>query len=261
VRLGWNGVLVAAAAVAVLVVAAAIVDFRHTEQRVPPVPPLCVPDTAACNAARNAQFGPRLDRIEQLEREYRGRAWLYSSLLIAAVAVTSVAAIAGGRPPRRVVANLGAVGVGALILAVVVVYVGFGLPALDPPTTPVYAPPVVMLLGALVGTALTRGAPDSLPRISRGRAARGVLVVGWSLAAVTVLLAWLFGSVEPGCGSDEQPPSWHDALAAATLGTALAGIAVAVAALVLRRWIPALTWVLVAPAALLYVAASSCAFS
>jgi hypothetical protein len=259
-RGGPSAVTAAAVAVVLVVVAAALVDFRRTEDKVPPVPPLCVPDTIACNNARNAQFGPRLERIEQLEREYRGRAWLYAAAVIGAIAVATAAALRRGRP-RRVFANLGALGVGSLILVSVVIFYGFRGGTLEPPTAALYAPPVAMLLAALVGGALTRGDADALPRISRGLGARVVLIVGWSLVALTILLALLFGSVQTGCGSEEQPPSWDDAVAVATLGTALAGVAVAVAALVLRRWVSALVWVLVAPAALFYLAASSCAFS
>jgi hypothetical protein len=258
-RGGPSAVTAAAVAVVLVVVAAAVVDFRRTEDQVPPVPPLCVPDTAACNAARNAQFGPRLERIEQLEREYRGRAWLYAAVVVGAIAVATVAALRRGRS-RRVFANLGALGVAWLILVTVALLFGFPATEIDPPPAAMYAPAVAMLLAALVGGALTHGEADTLPRVSRGLAARGVLALGWGLAAVTILLAWIYGSVQPGCGSEEQPPSWDDALAAATLGTALATVAVAVVALVLRRWVSALVWVLVAPAALLYLAASSCAF-
>jgi hypothetical protein len=258
-----SAVTAAAAAVAVVAVAGAIADFRRTEDRVPPIPPLCAPESTTCDDARNAQLGVRLDRIHQIEREYDGRAWLYAAIVVGAVAVATVVALRHGRP-RRVFANLGAIGVGAAIAVTLVLYLGAFRPrTLELPAGPLYAPAGALLLAAAIGGGLTRwdpGAAEALPRVSRGRLARGVAVVGWGLTGLTILLAWLFGAVQPGCGSEEQPPSWDDAVAAATLATVLAGVVVAVVALVLRRWVTALVWVLVGPAALFYLAASSCAF-
>lgn len=123
------------------------------------MPPLCVPDTEACNNERNAKFGPRLDSIRAREREYDRRAWGYAAGV--ALALGAAAALAAGRHPsrarlRRLFADVGVSGVVLGLLGAGILLVPRGDRAFSQPTGPVFFPAVALLVLAGVGGVTVR---------------------------------------------------------------------------------------------------------
>jgi hypothetical protein len=264
-------VVLACAGVVVACFLAAVVDFTRTENRVPPVPPLCEPSTSACEEARNAKFLPRLEAARRLETEYRRRAWLYSLVAVAAIGVATVSTLrrresAAGR--RRVFTNLGTVGV-ALGVAAVMVTLRTEGGLVQVPGGPAFLPALAAISAAAAGGLVTRlQSPEPAPlRADEAgpvwyRLARILALGGLALTAATVFLASAYANAQPGCGGGENvsAPAWTDAVATVALFTTGGAVVLGVLALLLRRWVVALVSLFVSPTSLLFMAASSCAF-
>jgi hypothetical protein len=276
----------ACVAVCTAVIAIAAVDYAHTESRVPPVPPLCSGTDRACNDAREAGLDDRLREATRLEEQFEARAWLYATAIIAALAVATALALRARRRLgwQRVFTNLGIAGVWSLIVVTVILLETedqvAGLPA-----APLYAPTVALIAAAAIGTlvgraegwgttnavAEARAAATSIGKGALGglfadsrREAVGRFFSTWAigLTAATVILAIVFISPQPACGGSggDDPPAWTDTIGAIAGVTIIGALAAGIGALVLRRWLPALVAIVANPLAVLFMAASTCAF-
>jgi hypothetical protein len=260
----------AAVACAILVAAlldVAVSDFTRTQNRVPPLPPVCASTSGPCIDERNAQVNDRLRRALRLQADYRRRAWIYAGLGAAAVALTVLVSLLAGPGPaarRSLFTNLGAAGVALGILVTALLWLS-GTRTVDPPAAPAYFLPLSMIAVAGVGGSVVRlggAAPVTAPTPRRalvGRLALG----GLALTAATILLAWLVAAQQPSCGgSFDEPgaPGWTDAVEWLALVTALGAVLLGLVALTARRWFVALVCVVVNPAPLLLMVASTCAF-
>jgi hypothetical protein len=276
----------ACAALCAAVVAIGVVDYLHTDSRVPEIPPADCGTNEACNDARNAELMDRLREAMRLEQQYEARAWLYAAVIVAALAVATALALRARRRLRwqRVFTNLGIAGVWSLIVASVILLETddqvVGLPA-----APLYSPAVTLIAAAVVGTVVGRAqgwattdavAEARAAATSIGKGALGPLVAdsrreaigrffsiwAFGLTAATVVLAFVFIEPQPACGGggNESPPTWTDTIGAIAGITIIGALAAGIGALVLRRWLPALVATVANPFALLFMAASTCAF-
>ena len=276
-------------AVCAAVLAIAALDYAHIEDRVPPVPPPNCGSSPTCNDARNAQIAARLELSTSLEQQFQSRAWLYACAIAAAIAVAAAVALRARRRIgwQRVFTNLGVAGVWSGIAATVLLVVNDGDPVALP-SAPLYTPAVLMIAAAVVGTVMGRrerwGDTDAVAEAraeatavgkSVGRWALGGLLAdshrdaageffstwAFALSAATVALALLFIPPQPPCGGGGgEPPGWTDAVEAIAGITSIGAIAAGIAALLLRRWLPALVSLAANPIALLLMAAATCAF-
>jgi hypothetical protein len=273
-------------AVCAVVLAIGIVDYAHTDSRVPAIPPADCGTNEACNDARNAELEDRLRESTRLEQQYEARAWVYAAAIVAALAVATAMALRARRRLRwqRVFTNLGIAGVWTLIVVSVIL-----LKADDQvvavPAAPLYAPAVALIAAAAVGTIVGRvegwGSTDTVTEAraaatSIGKGALGPLfadsrreavgrffsIWAFGLTAATVVLAIVFIGPQPACGGSggESPPTWTDTIGAIAGITIIGALAAGIGALLLRRWFPALVATVVNPFALLFMAASTCAF-
>jgi hypothetical protein len=87
-----------------------------------------------------------------------------------------------------------------------------------------------------------------------------VVVVTLLATGITIVLAAVYGRGQPSCGSYQPGPGWANGVESAALISTLVGLACAAVALLRRRWIVALVSVVANAAALVFMAASSCAF-
>jgi len=95
----------------------------------------------------------------------------------------------------------------------------------------------------------------------RDAAAEFFTTWAFALSAATIALALIFITPQPACGgTGGEPPGWSDTVGAIAGITSIGAIAAGIAALLLRRWVPALVSLVASPAALLFMAASTCAF-
>jgi hypothetical protein len=91
-------------------------------------------------------------------------------------------------------------------------------------------------------------------------------LAGWlslitvGLTALTCLFALVFVLAQPGCDASASPPNWTNPIDSIAAVAAIGGMAAAVGALLLRRWIVALAGLVICPVAVLFVLASTCAF-
>jgi hypothetical protein len=276
---------IACAAVCAAALAVAVVDYAHTESRVPPVPPADCGTKEACNDARNAEIEDRLQEAIRLEEQYEARAWLYAGVIIAAIAAAAALALRARRRPgwQRVFTNLGIAGVWALIAAIVIV-LATDDQVVGVPSAALLAPSIALIAAAAIGTLAgraqgwgdtdavseARAAATSLGKGALGpffedtrREAVGRFFSTWAfvITAATVVLAIVFISPQPSCGgSGGEPPTWTDTIGAIAGVTVIAGLAAGIGALLLRRWLPALVATIANPFALLFMASSTCAF-
>jgi hypothetical protein len=275
----------ACAAVCALVLGIAAADYAHVESRVPPVPPPDCGSSASCNEARNAQIAVRLELSTSLEQQFQSRAWLYSFVIVAAIAVATAVALRSRRRFgwQRIFTNLGIAGVWAGLALTVLLVINDGDPVALP-AAPLYAPAVLMIGAAAVGTVMGRregwADTDAVAEARAGATAMGKWALGglladsrrdaaarffsnWAFAfsAATIFLALVFIPAQPACGGGGgEPPGWTDAMQAIAGITSIGGIAAGIGALLLRRWLPALVSLVANPLALLFMAASTCAF-
>jgi hypothetical protein len=245
-----------------LILGLAAADLVHTTSRLPEVSAdTCFDETPACrNAALSEQLA-RLRAAEPLQDQFNSRAWLYAFAILAIGAVT-VAYELRSRPRTdwlRIFTNLGVIGVWLGIGATLLLVVTDGN-SLTPPPAPTLLLPVALLVAAAAGTLIGRsegwaetsqtdGIRERVVQLGRlaihvgtaGQArrsrleelARWLTLVALSLTALT----WLF-----------------------VLASVLGGMAAAIGALVLRRWVVALVSITACPVALLLVLVSTCAF-
>lgn len=272
-------------AVCALVIGIAAADYAHVEDRVPPVPPQNCGSSESCNEARNAQIAVRLQLSESVEQQFQSRAWLYASVIAAAIAVATAVALRSRRRLawQRVFTNLGIAGVWTGIAATVVLVMNDGDPVALPAAA-LFMPAVLMIAAAAVGTVRGRlegwGDSDAVAEARAGVSAVGRWALGgilgdvrresaaqffsawaFALSGATIALALLFIPPQPPCGGGGgEPPAWTDAVEVAAGITSIGAIAAGIGALLLRRWLPALTSLVVSPVTLLFMAAATCAF-
>jgi hypothetical protein len=279
----------ACVAVCALVLGITALDYAHVDSRVPPVPPADCGNSASCNEARNAQLLVRLQLSTSLEEQFESRAWLYAFVISAAIAVATAVAMRTRRRPgwQRIFTNLGVAGVWSGIAATVLLLINDGGSVALPPA-PLYAPSVLMIAAAAVGTVIGRregwGDTDPVAEARAGASAVGKSVGKWALGPLlegsrrdaagrffsdwafaftgaTVFLGLVFIPPQPACGGGGgEPPGWSDAVQAIAGITSIGAIAAGLAALLLRRWLPALVSLVASPVALLLMVASTCAF-
>jgi hypothetical protein len=272
------------------VVAIAAVDLANTRDRVPPAPPASCGTDVACNESRNAELEERRHEAERLEQQFGSRSWLYASAIIAVI--TLGAALSLRSRPRqdwpRVFTNLGILGVWSGIL-------GAGLLALDDGDSPVsiravpiFAPAVIMLAAAGLGTVVGRvegwteppglvddvrdgatavskmaidiGTGGAVARAQLDKLARWLTMGSLAMTGITAVLAVAFIGAQPGCEGGEIAPGWSETVASISALTAIAAIAAGIGALLLRRWVPALVVLAANPVVGLLMLASTCAF-
>jgi hypothetical protein len=272
-----------------LILAAATVDLFHTESRLPDVStPPCEQENPSC---RNAKLSEQLARdraAEPLQDQYDSRAWLYAFAILAIAAVATVYALRS-RPRTgwpQVFNNLGVTGVWVGIAAIVLL-LATDSSSLAPPPGPTLMLPVLLLVAAVAGTLIGReegwaeqsqadGVRDRVLRIGKlaihvgtaGQARRSRLeelarlfsTLTLALTGITCLLGLIFVLAQPECQANGSPPGWTSPIDSVTAVTAIGGMAAGVGALLLRRWIVAAVSLVVCPAALILVLASTCAF-
>jgi hypothetical protein len=272
-----------------LIVVVAPVDLLHTETRLPDVStPPCKRQDASC---RNAKLSEQLARdraAEPLQDQYDSRAWLYACAILAIAAVGTAWALRS-RPRTgwpQVFSNIGVVGVWLGIAAIVLLLATDGS-SLAPPPGPTLVVPVLLLVAAAAGTLIGReegwavrsqadgvrdravqigkfaidfGTGGQMRRSRMDELARLLSTIAYGLTGVTCLLGLIFVLAQPDCHTYDSPPGWTNPIDAVTAVAAIAGMAAGIGALLLRRWVPAAISLIVCPAALLLVLASTCAF-
>jgi hypothetical protein len=225
---------------------------------------------------------------DPLQDQYNSRAWLYSSAILAVVAVATAWGLRS-RPRTEwlhVFTNLGVIGVWLGIAAVLLLLETDGS-SLAPPAAPTLLIPVALLGAAAVGTLVGRsegwsergqadgvrdlvmqsgrlaihvGTAGRLKRSRLDRLARWLTTGALGLTALTCVLVLVSVLGKPDCAAQETTPGWADPLDALAAVTAIGGMAAGIGALVLRRWLASLISLVGCPVALLLVLASTCAF-
>ncbi len=259
---------IAGAVIVAAVLLVGRIDLAHTEDRIPPVPPLCVPDTIECNNARNARFGPRLDEMRRLDHDFDRRAWLYGG--IAAVAMGLATAFALARSPslvgqRRVFADAGVAGIVLGLTGVGVLWVAGR--EISPPIGAAFLPCLTLIAVAGLGGSVARAQSPPVEEAVVERAAaegpslgrlRRVALAALFCTGLTVVLAWAFAAPQNGsCDMPSSAPAWTTAFAWAAVATAAAAGVLALIGLAARRWFIALLCFVVNPAALIYMLLST----
>jgi hypothetical protein len=195
----------------------------------------------------------RAQRIQELSDDFDHRVWIYAAIAAAAMAVACYRA-----DRRRRFSQAGVVGI-VLGLAAFVVYVLGSRRAVDPPLPALLLPSLTLLAIAALGGAAERLRGESRP--PEDLSLKPIALAALACTAVTVVLAYAYASgQDPGCEAPSTDASWSGALGWAALVTAGAAFLLGLAGLAARRWVVALTCVVVNPAALLYMIASSGAF-
>ena len=275
-------------ALSALILGFAAADLVHTDSRLPDVSAACGPSDAACT---NAMLSEQLasDRAaEPLQDQYDSRAWLYAFAILAIVALTVAYRLYSTRRRdwMRLFTNLGVTGVWLGIGAVVLLVATDGK-SVAPPPAPLLMLPVVLLVAAAAGTltgrsegwaevsqvdgvmdlfvqagkrAIDVGTAGQLRRSRLNELAGWLTLVTIGLTSLTCLFAFVFVLAQPGCDASASPPDWTNPIDSVAAVSAIGGMAAAVGALLLRRWIVALIGLLVCPIAVLFVLASTCAF-
>jgi hypothetical protein len=275
-RLGERGAWLVGAAIVLAVLAVGAIDRNRAENRIPPIPPPCMPDTVECNNARNAKFGPRLEEMRRLDHDFGGRAWIYAIAATAAMVGAAIAAVGRHGSPeeqRREFSHVGVVGV-TLGLAAVAIYVLTGR-EIKPPAEALFLPCLALVVFAAVGGSVTRlgaagrGGPtpelDDTPsarpqedRAEPSRFGRQVVIAALGCTALTVLLAWAYAGGQSGdCDVPNDPSAWTTAVGWVAVITACAAGLCAFGCLAVGRWFVALICFVVSPAALIYMLLST----
>jgi hypothetical protein len=266
----------------------ATADLVHTGSRLPDVGADCRAADAACRNARLREQLARDRAAEPLQDQFSSRAWVYSSAILAIVALAVAYRLRTS--PRnewpRIFTNLGVTGVWLGIAAVIVLLATDGS-SMAPPPAPTLMIPVVLVAAAAAGTLVGRSegwAEQASPNgvremlIQAGKRAidigtagqvrrsRMQELAGWlslitiGLTALTCLFAFVFVVAQPGCDVSASPPGWTNPIGSIAAVTAIGGMAAAVGALLLDRWVVALAGLVICPVAVLFVLASTCAF-
>jgi hypothetical protein len=282
-----NEVLVCLA-LSALILGFATADLVHTDSRLPEEAPACDPSSDACISARTSDQLERDRAAEPLQDQYDSRAWVYSSAILAIVALTIAYRLWTKRRTEwlRTFTNLGVIGVWLGIAAILLLVATDGS-SVAPPPAPTLLIPVALLVAAASGTLVGRseswaeqgqvhGVRDMLLQAGKlavhigtaGQVRRSRMeeLAGWlslltiGLTALTCLFAFIFVLAQPGCDTDAGPPAWTNPIDSVAAVAAIGAMAAAVGALLLRRWIVALIGLFVCPVALIFVLASTCAF-
>ena len=271
-----------------LILAAATADLIHVESRLPGASPACEAGSPTCQDLQLSEQLARDRAAEPLQDQYDSRAWLYSSAILAVLAVATAWGLRSR--PRvewlHVFTNLGVAGVWLGIGAVLLLLATDGS-SLTPPPGPTLLIPVALLGAAAVGTLVGRsegwsergqadgvrdlvmqsgrlaihvGTAGRLKRSRLDRLARWLTTGALGLTALTCVLVLVSVLGKPDCAAQETTPGWADPLDALAAVTAIGGMAAGIGALVLRRWLAALISLVGCPVALLLVLASTCAF-
>jgi hypothetical protein len=275
-------------ALSALILGFAAADLVHTDSRLPDVSAACGPSDAACTNAMLSEQLARDRAAEPLQDQYDSRAWLYAFAILAIVALTVAYRLYSTRRRdwMRQFTNLGVTGVWLGIGAVVFLVATDGK-SVAPPPAPLLMLPVVLLVAAAAGTltgrsegwaevsqvdgvmdlfvqagkrAIDVGTAGQLRRSRLNELAGWLTLVTIGLTSLTCLFAFVFVLAQPGCDASASPPDWTNPIDSVAAVSAIGGMAAAVGALLLRRWIVALIGLLVCPIAVLFVLASTCAF-
>lgn len=272
-----------------LILGFATADLIHTESRLPEAVVTCSQGDAGC---RDALLSEQLERdraADPLQEQFDSRAWLYSSAILAIVALTVAYRLrfTARREWLRIFTNLGVSGVW-LGIGVIVILLATDGSSVAPPAAPTLMLPVALLVAAATGTLVGRsegwaeqggqvdGVKDMLMQAGKlavhigtagqVRRSRIAELAGWlalatlGLTAITGLFALAFVVAQPGCDTSASPPDWTSPVESVAAVTAVGAMAAAIGALLLRRWIVALIGLVACPVALLSVLASTCAF-
>jgi hypothetical protein len=275
-------------ALCALILGFAAGDLAHTESRLPDESVACRQTDAACHNARLSEQLARDRAAEPLQDQYDTRAWLYSSAILAIVALTVAYRLrsTARREWLRIFTNLGVTGVWLGIGAIVLLLATDGS-SVSPPPAPTLMIPVALLVAAAAGTLVGRsegwaeqgqpngviqmfmqagklaidiGTAGQLRRSRMEELARWLSLATLWLTALTCLFAIVFVLAQPGCDASASPPDWTSLIDAVAAVTAIGAMAAAVGALILRWWVVALVGLVVCPVAVLFVLASTCAF-
>jgi hypothetical protein len=275
-------------ALCALILGFATADLVHTESRLPDQTAACQPSDATCRDTRLSEQLARDRAADPLQDQFNSRAWVYSSAILAIVALT-LAWRLRSTPRRewiRIFTNLGVTGVWLGIAAVIVLLATDGS-SVAPPPGPTLMVPVMLLVAAAAGTLFGRsegwaevdpsggirgrfvqagkvaidiGTAGQVRRSRMEELAGWVSLITIGLTALTCLFAFVFVLAQPGCDASASPPNWTNPIDSVAAVTAIGGMAAAVGALLLRRWIVALAGLVICPVAVLFVLASTCAF-
>jgi hypothetical protein len=275
-------------ALCALILGFATADLVHTESRLPDVGASCLTTDAACRNARLSEQLARDRAADPLQAQFNSRAWVYAFAILAIGALTVAYRLHSTHRNEwiRIFTNLGVTGVWLGIAAVVLLLATDGSSMASPPG-PTLTIPVVMLVAAAAGTLFGRS--EGWAQQTSGNGIRGMFVEAGKLAihvgtagqirrsrleelaswlslitigltALTCLFAFVFVLAQPGCDASATPPDWTNPIDSIAALTAIGGMAAAVGALLLRRWIAALAGLVICPVAVLFVLASTCAF-
>jgi hypothetical protein len=235
-RAAWA--LGAGVAAAMLVVG--WIDLERTNDRVPPF-------------RQGTDTLARLHRIQQLDSDFDQRVWIYAAIAAAALAVSCL-----GADRRRAFQQAGVAGVVLGVAAVILSVLG-SHGVVDPPLAAMLLPSLTLLAIASIGGTARRLRGESRP--PEELSLKAVAMAALTCTAITVVLAYVYASgQDAGCDPPSTDAWWSGAVGWAAVVTAGIAVLLGLAGLAARRWVVALTCVVVNPAALLYMIASSGAF-
>ena len=244
-----------AVVIALLVVGA--VDYSRTSDKLPEAPGQCRLSDDACQRAANAAFSERVKRSYELNDDLEARAWAYAAAALLTLLGGLAVTLRRTAPSRRrePFTDIG-VGSVAWLLATLVVAVSRSGPLIEAPTGPMFALGGVALALAAIGTLATRSVREPREEASGWRARleaaeRYVAWAGAALTAITVILAIrVISGFDDPCGGRE--PDWVDPTLSAGGIAALGAAACGIALLFRRRWIVALTLLVLGPLAIFW---------
>lgn len=241
--------LVVAGLVAATILLAATVDHQLTRDS--------LPEVGTFTLEHPASSDPAVAERERLRDGFITRAWLYSVGLIITVGLLLTAGLRAAPRERwhELFTDLGVAAVLALGLASAVSLSG---PVLldEASKAPIWLPPILMVVAAASGSALTRhGAGGEYPQQVRagtrpagpgprrppqwlGTGASRVGAIALALVALTSVLLLIGSGHDVRCG--KPTPTWQGIVLLAAVSTGLAAGAVGIAALLARRWVVAM---------------------
>ena len=197
--------------------------------------------------------------MSELNDDLEARAWAYAGAALLAL-LGGLAITLRRTPPsrrREPFTDLGVASV-AWLLATLVVALSSSGSLIEAPTDPMFALGGVALALAAIGTLVTRSVSDPSEAASGWRArlesaGRYVAWAGAALTVITVILAIrvITGFDDP-CGGRE--PDWVSPTLTAGGFAALGAAACGIALLFRRRWIAALTLLVVGPLSIFWAA-------
>lgn len=234
--------------------AGAIVDYRRTLSRVPPVPALCPTPSERCETGRVARLDARNERRLALESDFSERSWFYALGVLGGALGLAAVSLRKRREPSERQRTFADLGVGGVVLGLVVAglfwLVETGSQTIQPGALPAFFPSAVMLAVAAVGGLQAR-AESGRPLEVEGelrRLAWYVALAGPGLTAVTIAIGWVAWEW---VACDHPRSTVLDYLFWAALATSAAAGLFALVGLLVRRWPLALFCFVVNPILLL----------